>query len=270
MRRSGFAAGSRGDFAGGDRGGDVVGDGVGEFEDAVELGGEGFEVFGAVDAEAEAVGEGLDVLVGGVGDLFLVGGVELGVGLALAGDEGEDEVGFAAGDGELGVGGERRGNQGEGFAEGADGLRGSGVRGYGEIEAEVGFAGDADLAADEPVDLGVEVDGAGFEGAGSGELDGEGDGVFVAEVHERAEREAAGDGKLHRARGDAVGEGPGDLGWFAGVAGVEPVDVPVLFEGEDEADLEGSAGGDAGGEGDEFSGEMLGLDGAGAAVADDL
>ena len=60
------------------------------------------------------------------------------------------------------------------------------------------------------------------------------------------------------------------FGWLAGVAGVDPVDVPVLFQGEDEADLEGAAGGDAGGERDEFGGEMLGLDGAGAAVADDL
>ncbi len=111
--------------------------------------------------------------------------------------------------------------------------------------------------------------GPGLTELGGGEVDGEGDGVFVAEVHERAEREAAGDGKLHGAGGDAGGEGPGDFGWLAGVAGVEPVDVPVLFEGEDEADLEGSAGGDAGGERDELGGEVLGLDGAGAAVADD-
>ncbi len=50
------------------------------------------------------------------------------------------------------------------------------------------FARDADLAADKPVDLGVEVYGAGLERAGGGELDGEGDFVFVAEVHEGAER----------------------------------------------------------------------------------
>jgi hypothetical protein len=114
------------------------------------------------------------------------------------------------------------------------------------------------------------MDGAGFDGVRGGELDGEGYGVFVAEVHERAERETAGDGKLHRAGSDAVGEGPSDFWRFAGVAGVEPVDVPVLFEGEDETDLESATWGDAGGEGDEFSSEMLGLDGAGAAVADDL
>jgi hypothetical protein len=46
--------------------------------------------------------------------------------------------------------------------------------------------------------------------------------------------------------------------------------VPGLFESEDQADLVGSAGGDAGGERDEFCGEMLGFDGPGTAVADDL
>ena len=159
----------------------------------------------------------------------------------------------------------------EGFAEGADGLRGSGGGGRdGEVEAEVGFAGDADLAADEPVDRGVEMDWAGLDGAGGGELDGKGYFVFVAEVHERAEGETAGDGKLHGAGGDAGGECPGYFGRLAGVAGVDPVDVPVLFEGEDEAGLEGAAGRDAGGERDEFGGEVLGLDGAGAAVSDDL
>ena len=211
------------------------------------------------------------MLGGGVGDLLLVEGVELGVGLALAGDEGEDEVSFAAGDGEFHVGRERLGDEGEGFAERAYGLCGSGGCGVdGEVEAEVGFAGDADLAADEPVDDGVEMDGAGLERTGGGELDGKGDFVFVAEVHERAEGKTAGDGELHGAGGDAVGEGPGDFGRLAGVAGVDPVDVPVLFEREDEADLKGAAGSDVRGEGDELGGEVLGFDRAGAAVSYDL
>ncbi len=142
---------------------------------------------------------------------------------------------------------QRLGDEGEGFAERADGLCGRGGAGIdGEVEAEVGLAGDADLAADEPVDHGVEVDGAGLDVFGGGEQDGKGDLVFVAEVHERAERKTAGDGELHGAGGDAVGERPGDFGWLAGVAGVDPVDVPVLLEREDEADLEGSAGGDGG------------------------
>jgi hypothetical protein len=98
------------------------------------------------------------------------------------------------------------------------------------------------------VDDGVEVGRARFDGACGGELDGEGYFVLVAEVHERAEGETAGNGELHGTCGDAVGEGPGDLWRLAGVAGVDPVDVPVLFEGEDEAGLESAAGSDAGGE----------------------
>src|SRR5207237_505345 len=79
-----------GDLAGDDGCGDVVGDGVGELEDAVKHCGEGLEVFGAADAEADSVGLRFDRLWSGVGDLILVEGVELGVSLALAGGEGED------------------------------------------------------------------------------------------------------------------------------------------------------------------------------------
>src|SRR5205823_14378135 len=52
--------------------------------------------------------------------------------------------------------------------------------------------------------------------------------------------------------------------------GVDPVDVPVLFQREDEADLESAARSDAGGERREFRCEMLRFNRAGAAVADDL
>ncbi|WP_433983452.1 hypothetical protein RBB78_19685 [Tunturiibacter empetritectus] len=71
----------------------------------MELGGESFEIVGAMDSEANTVGGGLDLLRCGVGDLILIGGIELGVSLAAPGDEVEDEVGLAAGDGELRVGG---------------------------------------------------------------------------------------------------------------------------------------------------------------------
>ena len=61
-----------------------------------------------------------------------------------------------------------------------------------EIEAEVGLAGNADLAADEPVDLGVEMDGAGFDVCGDAvSWTGKATLVFVAEVHQRAKRQAA-------------------------------------------------------------------------------
>jgi len=100
--------------------------------------------------------------------------------------------------------------------------------------------------------------------------DGEGDLVLVAVVHEGAERKACGRRELERAGGEALGEGPLDGGWFAGVAGVDPVDVPVLLDGEDEADDLGAAGSDLRRERGEFGGEVLGFDGAGAAVADFL
>ena len=44
--------------------------------------------------------------------------------------------------------------------------------------------------------------------------------------------------------------------------------MPVLLDGEDEADGLGAAGGDLRGERGELCGEVLGFDGAGAAVAD--
>jgi hypothetical protein len=44
----------------------------------------------------------------------------------------------------------------------------------------------------------------------------------------------------------------------------------VFFERDDETGLESAAGSDVRGEGDEFRGKVLGLDGAGAAVAYDL
>ncbi|MEI9979477.1 MAG: hypothetical protein WDN23_10835 [Edaphobacter sp.] len=116
------------DLAGNYRSGDVVGDLVGELEDTVEGCGESFEVFGATDAEANTVGERFDLLGSGVGDLFLVEGVELGVGLALACGKGEDEVGGSAGDGESGVRWQGFGDEGEGFAERTYGLGGGGGR----------------------------------------------------------------------------------------------------------------------------------------------
>ena len=60
--------------------------------------------------------------------------------------------------------------------------------------------------------------------------------------------ELLGSGEVELGGGEALGKRPVDGGRVAGAAGVDPVDVPVFFEGEDEADLEGFAGGDVGGE----------------------
>src|SRR5258708_7880503 len=73
---------------------------------------------------------------GGVGDVVLIEGVELGGGLAFAGGEGEDEVGLTAGDGEFRTIRQRFGDEIEGFTDGADGLRGCCGCGIdGEVEA---------------------------------------------------------------------------------------------------------------------------------------
>ncbi len=130
------------------------------------------------------------------------------------------------------------------------------------------LAGDADFTADEPGDLGVEVDGARLHGRGGGEEDGKGDGIFVAEVHERADGQAAGSGKEHRTGGEAGGQRPVDVRRIASVAGVEPVDVPLLLHGEYQAGLQGAAGSDGGAEADQLRGEVLGFNRAWAAVAD--
>jgi len=70
------------------------------------------------------------------------------------------------------------------------------------------------------------------------------------------------------AGGEAGGERPLDGGGLAGVSGVEPVDVPVLLDGEDEADYLRAAGGDCRAEFDQFRGEVLRFDRAGAAIAE--
>ncbi len=50
----------------------------------MDLRGQRSEFRSALDAEPDTVGQRLDGLAGGVDDLFRIGGVELGVGLALA------------------------------------------------------------------------------------------------------------------------------------------------------------------------------------------
>ncbi len=132
----------------------------------------------------------------------------------------------------------------------------------------MGFAGEADLRTDEPGDVGVEVGLAELGVGGRGEGDGEGDLVLVAVVHQRTEGKALRGRELQGAGGEALGERPLNGRGLAGVAGVDPVDVPVLLDGEDEADGLSAAGSDLRGERGELGGKVLGFDGTGAAVAD--
>ena len=127
--------------------------------------------------------------------------------------------------------------------------------------------GDADLATDQPGDFGIEMNGTGRDGWRDRDEDRECHLILVAEVHERAERQAAGRGKLYGAGGDAFGKHPGDRGRIAGVAGVDPVDVPVLVERDYEAHLHRTAGRNIRGERDHLRGEVQGFDGSGTAVA---
>ncbi len=86
--------------------------------------------------------------------------------------------------------------------------------------------------------------------------DGEDDFVLVAEVHEGAEGQTFGRGELEGVGGDAGGEMPVDFGGLAGVAGVDPVDVPAGLHLEVEAGGEGLAGVELGGRDEEGDGEV--------------
>ena len=72
------------------------------------------------------------------------------------------------------------------------------------------------------------------------------------------------------ASSDARGQRPCDVRRLTGVAGVHPVNVPVLFERELKARLQGSTGSDARPESDQFRSEMLRFYRARAAIADNL
>ncbi len=60
--------------------------------------------------------------------------------------------------------------------------------------------------------------------------------ILITEIHQRAERQAPGRGKLHGGGGDAVGERPLDAGRLAGVTRIYPVDVPSFIQLEVQAD----------------------------------
>ncbi len=130
-------------------------------------------------------------------------------------------------------------------------------------EGKVGFAGDADCAADEPGNVGGESRFRlrGVEVRSDAHRDGEDDFVLVTEVHQRAEGQPLGRRELQRIGRDAFGELPGDGGRLAGVAGVDPVDVPALFHAEVQAGGKGFAGVDLCWRHQERDGQVRGRDG---------
>ena len=109
-------------------------------------------------------------------------------------------------------------------------------------EVEFSFFGDTAAATYEPIDLGMEGRRAGGCSAGNVDLNWKEHFVFVAEIHQGAERKALGDGKLKRSGGDSLRQCPFDVGRFTGVAGVFPVDMPSGFEFEVEARVVGRTG----------------------------
>src|SRR5580698_7019558 len=91
--------------------------------------------------------------------------------------------------------------------------------------------------------------------------DGEDDFVLIAEVHQGAERETFGRGELECVGGNGGRKVPFRGGGFAGVAGIDPVDVPAFFHFEVEAGGEVFTGGELGGRDEQRDGEVLGGDG---------
>ncbi len=86
---AGILAGRQGsvrdrNLSGDDRSRHVIRLGVAQTNQAVQLCRQHLQGFGALDANADAVGDRLDDLVGGVDDLLLIKGIELGVGLGIA------------------------------------------------------------------------------------------------------------------------------------------------------------------------------------------
>ncbi len=73
----------------------IIGLRIVEPNDAVKLCRQLGQLGRTLDAEANAVGQRLSRLVGSVGDLLLVEGVELGLGLTIACDQREDKILFA-------------------------------------------------------------------------------------------------------------------------------------------------------------------------------
>ena len=123
------------------------------------------EAASALEPDADAVGGGLDGLRGGGVDEVLVVGIDFGFLLGVSGVEGEQDGFGASGGGGGHAFGQRRGQVLDGLAEGSYQRRiGHGAGDDVEVEAEVGFAGEALGVADEPGDFGVEMDFAGLEG----------------------------------------------------------------------------------------------------------
>jgi len=96
-------------------------------------------------------------------------------------------------------------------------------------------------------------------GLGHVQLEGKQDFVFIAEIHQRAEGQAFGGGKLEGAGGDAFRQSPLHVRRLSGVAGVHPVDVPAGVDLEVEPGIGGLAAIEGGGGNDKLHMHMRGI-----------
>ena len=207
---------------------------AGKFEDALQLRRIRCQVGIFFEIEKESRRRGSDGLRRGVVEDVLVFRKKFGLRFTLAGGDGEAEAGGGLlEDGGVGRGEMRRKAIRQLLPD--DGVRrcvqirdASG--GNRSIDFEIGLAGNADLAANEPVDMRFERGRTGHCRVCHVEAEWEQDFVFVAEVHQWPKRQALGRGKLERRRGDSVGQCPMNRWGLAGVARILPVNVPAGFE----------------------------------------
>ncbi len=263
------ARGRCGNYSRNDWRSELIGFGVRELDQAVESFGQARRILGANNPDADAVRKQVDGLIGGILDDPTVEGVELSVLFGRPGLERDSDLLVAANRADAHPGRQRLRQLSHCFTQRSNQRRLSHRPGNGiEIQSEMSFARQALAGADQPVDVRVEMHLTGLRPRRGGDREGEGDLVFVAEVHQRAERQALGSRELQRPGGDAFGQRPVDLGRLAGVTGVDPVNMPVLFDGDDQPSLHAAANGNLRGQRGEFDGEVRGFERARAAVAD--
>ncbi len=215
---------------------------------------------------ADAVRQGVHWLFRAVVQQVLVQRVKLTVGFVCAGDEGERDVAAI-----------RYGMRAEAFAWRAwqvlqcRGQR-SNLRSFRsnhgagrhqlQVERQVGIAGHANLAANQPVHIRLQMHIAGLVGFRSwpglncgwvGRI------VLIAVIRQALERQSRGRWKLQLAGRDALGKLPLHAGWKTGETRVLPVNVPLVFQREDEAHGLRAAGGNLRAGADHLHRHMLAL-----------
>ena len=194
-----------------------------------------------LEVESEAGGGGRGCLGSGVGDDVGFRWKEGRFGFFLAGYDGETEAGVCGDETDIEICRRSlRKSVGKPRPDLLIGLRGLASLPDGATEIEYGFLRNAASAADQPADIRGEIRSMRRVSAKAGarrtwlhlNVKWEHNFVFIAKVHQRAERKPFGDGKLERTRLSPLRGGPLDLRRLASVSRILPVDVPAGFEFE--------------------------------------